>query len=101
MFGIDVKSWAAVKAELLEAYSRVQTAQTTVVNLANLKQATNESITNFRSHVAIIVEDIKQLMPAASCLPQGVTWDAADLARWAGVDEGIKAAVLQQATDKV
>ena len=47
-FGIDDKSWAAVKAELLEAYSRVQTARTTVVNLADLKQATNESITDFR-----------------------------------------------------
>ena len=32
-FGIDDKSWVAVKAELLEAYSRVQTARTTVVQV--------------------------------------------------------------------
>ena len=102
-FGIDDKSWVAVKAELLEAYSRVQTARTTVVNLADLKQATNESITDFGSRVAIIVEDIKQLMPAASRVPQGVVWPnpIAELAGWAGVGAAHKTAVLQDAADKV
>ena len=102
-FGIDDKSWIAVKAELLEAYSRVQTARTTVVNLADLKQATNESITDFGSRVAIIVEDLKQLMPAASRVPQGVRWhaDITGLAGWNAVDAAHKANALQQAADKV
>ena len=73
-FGIDENSWVAVKAELLDAYSRVQTARTTVVNLADLKQASSESITDFGARVAIITSDIEQLMPATSRLPQGVPW---------------------------
>ena len=102
-FCIDDKSWVDVKAELLDAYSRVQTALTTTVNLADLKQAANESITDFSLRVAIIVEDIKQLMPVAIRVPQGVTWDATitGLAGWNGVGAGIKAAILQQAADKV
>ena len=43
-FGINEDSWIAVKAELLNTYSRVQTARTTVVNLADLKQGASESI---------------------------------------------------------
>ena len=102
-FGINDKSWIAVKAELLEAYSRVQTARTTTVNLADLKQATNESITDFGSRVAIIVEDIKQLMPAASRVPQGVVWhaDFTGLAGWNAVNAARKADLLQSAADKV
>jgi hypothetical protein len=102
-FGVNDRSWAAVKAELLEAYSRVQTARTTVVNLADLKQAANESITDFGSRVAIIVEDLKQLMPAASRVPQGVTWhaDIRGLAGWDAVNAAHKADALQQAADLV
>ena len=73
-----------------------------MVNLAGLKQASNESITDFGSRVAVIVEDIKQLMPADRLVPQGVVWhaDITSLASWGGVNAAHKAAVLQSVADK-
>ena len=102
-FGVNDKSWADVKAELLDAYSRVQTARTTVVNLADLKQNPSESITDFGSRVAIIVSDLEQLMPANSRIPHGVVWDDAITALngWGAVAQAVKDKQLQNAADKV
>ena len=102
-FGVNDKSWNDVKAELLDAYSRVQTARTTVVNLADLKQNPSESITDFGSRVAIIVSDLEQLMPANSRIPHGVTWDDAitGLNGWGAVAQAVKDKQLQDAADKV
>lgn len=102
-FNINTKSWAAVRTELLDAYSRVQTTRTTVVNLTDLKQLSNESITDFGSRVASIIEDIKQLMPVASKTPQGITW-AAEIRGLAGFNDvaaAIKAKQLQDVADQM
>jgi len=86
-FNINDNDWPSVRAEMLDAYSRVQTARTAVVNLSDLKQGTSESVTNFGSRVARIIDDLKILMPAASRVPAGVPWKAAitALAGWGGV----------------
>ena len=99
-FYIDTKSWVAVKAELLDAYSRVQTTGTTVVNLTDLKQG---NITDFGSRVARIIEDIKQLMPAASRAPQGIPWDDAirALAGWGALDADVKTKQLSDVADQM
>jgi len=88
---------------MLDAYSRVQTARTAVVNLSDLKQGTSESVTNFGSRVARIIDDLEILMPAASRVPTGVPWDAAitALSGWNGVAADVKAKQLQDATNKV
>ena len=102
-FNVNIDSWAAVRTEMLDAYSRVQTARTAVVNLSDLKQGQNESVTDFGARVARTVDDLEHLMPAASRVPQGVDW--ADvftgLAGWAGVTAAQKATQLQAAADKV
>ncbi len=51
-FNVNIDSWAAVRTEMLDAYSRVQTARTAVVNLSDLKQGQNESVTDFGARVA-------------------------------------------------
>jgi hypothetical protein len=95
-FNVEIDSWAAVRTEMLDAYSRVQTARTAVVNLSDLKQGQNESVTDFGARVARTVDDLEHLMPAASRVPQGVDW--ADvftgLAGWAGVTAAQKATQL-------
>ena len=102
-FNINTKSWAAVRTELLDAYSRVQTTRTTVVNLTDLKQLNNESITDFGSRVASVIDDIKQLMPAASKTPQGIPW-APELRALAGFNDvaaAVKAKQLQDVADQM
>ncbi len=76
-FNINDNDWPSVRAEMLDAYSRVQTARTAVVNLSDLKQESSESVTYFGSRVAGIVDDLEILMPAASRAPTGVAWEAA------------------------
>ncbi|EFX62556.1 hypothetical protein DAPPUDRAFT_270216 [Daphnia pulex] len=102
-FNVNIDSWAAVRTEMLDAYSRVQTARTAVVNLSDLKQGQNESVTDFGARVARTVDDLEHLMPAASRVPQGVDW--ADvftgLAGWAAVTAAQKATQLQEAANKV
>jgi len=102
-FNINDNDWPAVRAEMLDAYSRVQTARTAVVNLSDLKQGASESVTNFGSRVARIVDNLEILMPAASRVPAGVPWDAAitALARWGGVAADVKAKQLQDAANRV
>jgi|688.fasta_scaffold60083_1 hypothetical protein len=102
-FNINDNDWPAVRAEMLDAYSRVQTARTAVVNLSDLKQGPSESVTDFGSRVARIVDDLETLMPAASRVPAGVPWDAAitALAGWGGVANDVKAKQLQDAANKV
>jgi len=77
---------------MLDAYSRVQTARTAVVNLSDLKQGNTESVADFGSRVACIVDDLEILMPAASRVPTGVAWEAAitALAGWNGIATDIK-----------
>ncbi len=88
---------------MLDAYSRVQMVRIAVVNLPDLKQGALESVTDFGSKVARIVDDLEILMPAASRVPQGVAWDdvITGLTGWAGVAARIKIAQLQVAADKV
>jgi hypothetical protein len=88
---------------MLDAYSRVQTARMAVVNLSDLKQGQNESVTDFGARVARTVDDLEHLMPAASRVPQGVDWDDVftGLAGWAAVTAAQKATQLQAAADKV
>jgi hypothetical protein len=93
-FNINIDSWAAVRTEMLDAYSRVQTARTAVVNLSDLKQGQNESVTDSGARVARTVDDLEHLMPAASRVPQGVDWGDVFTAAQ-------KATQLQAAADKV
>ncbi len=88
---------------MLDAYSRVQTARTAVVNLSDLKQQQNESVTDFGARVARTVDDLEHLMPKASRVPQGVAWEDTftGLAGWAGVTAAQKATQLQLAADKI
>ncbi len=91
-FNINDNYWPSIRAKMLDAYSRVQTARTAVVNLSDLKQGALESVTDFWSRVARIVYDLKTLMPAASRTPAGVTWDNAITALngWGDVAANIK-----------
>ena len=102
-FNINDNDWPSVRAEMLDAYSRVQTARTAVVNLSDLKQGSSETVTNFGSRVARIVDDLEILMPAASRTPAGVTWanEITALAGWGGVAAAIKTTQLQNAADRV
>jgi hypothetical protein len=102
-FNINDNDWPSVRAEMLDAYSQVQTARTAVVNLSDLKQGSSESVTDFGSRVARIVDDLEILMPAASRVPTGVAWKApiTALAGWGGVDAAIKTEQLQDAANKV
>jgi len=52
-----------------------------VVNLSNLKQGAQESVTDFGVPVAHIVDDIKVVMPAASYVPTGVAWENSTIAK--------------------
>ena len=74
-----------------------------MVNLTDLKQANNQSITDFGSRVASIIEDIKQLMAAASKTPQGIPWadEITALNGWNGVAAGIKAKQLQDVANQM
>ncbi len=65
-FNININNWPVVRAEMLDAYSRVQMARTAVVNLSDLKQGASESVTDFGSRVARIIDDLEILMPAAA-----------------------------------
>jgi len=102
-FNINDNDWPSVRAEMLDAYSRVQTARTAVVNLSDLKQGASESVTNFGSRVARIVDDLEILMPAAARTPAGVTWadEITALAGWGGVAAAIKTTQLQNAANRV
>ena len=102
-FNINENDWPSVRAEMLDAYSRVQTARTAVVNLSDLKQGASESVTNFGSRVARIIDDLEILMPAASRVPAGIPWDDAitALAGWGAVAADVKAKQLQDAANRV
>jgi hypothetical protein len=102
-FNINDNDWPSVRAEMLDAYSRVQTARTAVVNLSDLKQGASESVTNFGSRVARIVDDLEILMPAAARTPAGVAWadEITALAGWGGVAAAIKTTQLQNAANRV
>ena len=102
-FNINDNDWPSVRAEMLDAYSRVQTARTAVVNLSDLKQGASESVTNFGSRVARIVDDLEILMPAASRTPAGVTWadEITALNGWGAVPAAIKTTQLQNAANRV
>jgi len=102
-FNINDNDWPAVRAEMLDAYSRVQTARTAVVNLSDLKQGASESVTNFGSRVARIVDDLEILMPAAARTPAGVAWadEITALAGWGAVAAAIKTTQLQNAANRV
>ncbi len=65
-FNVNIDSWAAVRTEMLDAYSRVQTARTAVVNLSDLKQGQNESVTDFGARVARTVDDLEHNVVRAS-----------------------------------
>ena len=102
-FNVNDEDWPSVRAEMLDAYSRVQTARTAVVNLSDLKQGASESVTNFGSRVARIVDDLEVLMPAAARTPAGVTWadEITALAGWGAVPAAIKTTQLQNAANRV
>jgi hypothetical protein len=87
---------------MLDAYSKVQIACSAVVNLSDLKQRALESVTDFGSRVAHIVDNLDTLMPVASRIPAGVTWDIeiTGLAGWASIAANAKAKQLQDAPDK-
>jgi len=76
-FNINDNDWPSIRDEMLNAYSRVQTARTAVINLSDLKQGASESVTDFGSRVAHILDDLKILMPAASRVPTRVAWEGA------------------------
>ena len=102
-FNINDDDWPSVRAEMLDAYSRVQTARTAVVNLSDLKQGSSESVTDFGSRVARIVDDLETLMPAASRTPAGVPWadEITALNGWAAVADNVKTKQLQDAANRV
>lgn len=74
-----------------------------VVNLSDLKQGSSESITDFGARVAHIVNDLEILIPAATRVPTGVTWDDAitSLIGWARVAAAVKTKQVQDEADKV
>ena len=74
-----------------------------MVNLTDLKQANNKSITDFGCRATSIIEDIKQLMPVASQTPQGIPSDATIrvLAGWYAVTAAVKAKQLQDVADQM
>jgi len=102
-FNINDDDWPSVRVEMLDAYSRVQTARTAVVNLSDLKQGASESVTNFGSRVARIVDDMEMLMPAAARTPAGVAWadEITALAGWGAVAAAVKTTQLQNAANRV
>ena len=64
--GINHESWDAVKQAFLKAYSKVRTARTATVNLAEVKQGNAENVNEYYNRVLAAINDLENLMPAGA-----------------------------------
>ena len=61
---IDQDVWADFLKAFLEAYSTTKTSRTTTLNLADLRQGSNECVVDFYPRVIRVIDDIEAMTPA-------------------------------------
>jgi hypothetical protein len=90
-----------VRAHFLRTYSKVRTARTATTNLAEVRQANNESVNDYYNRVLSAINDLQQLMPGAILVREALTdayhADIVALQGWAAVDANHKRATLNRA----
>jgi hypothetical protein len=93
--------WEPVRVHFLRTYSKVRTARTATTNLAEVRQANNESVNDYYNRVLSAINDLQQLMPVATlvreALPDAYHADIRGLAGWDAVDANHKRATLNRA----
>ena len=74
--GVDKNVWAQVRARFLRSYDSARTARTAVVNIFDVKQDSNETITDYHTKVCKAINDMEALLPAAARAPNPDHYDA-------------------------
>jgi hypothetical protein len=75
--GINRDDWAQFRTAFLESWSTVRTTRTATVNLADLKQGQNESVTAFYPRVVKAIDDLEALVPGNAFPMPATIWPQA------------------------